>query len=153
MILLLIEWGLICQPLLYLSAFFEAHRQDYYNRWLVVSQRGQWKKWLLFFFKGVSNQSLDAITRIKRLRQLRPTYRERLRSEQAAARFLLTLDILFERTILNIRQLEVALNIPYRTAQRYIEKLVKLGILTEVMGRARNCLYQADEVLQELERR
>lgn len=38
--LLLIEWGLILQPLLYLSAFFEAHRQDYYDRLLAVSQRG-----------------------------------------------------------------------------------------------------------------
>src|SRR4030067_1420336 len=49
MTLLLIEWGLISEPLLYLSAFFEAHRLDYYERLLAVSQRGGGGNWLLFF--------------------------------------------------------------------------------------------------------
>jgi len=151
-ILLLIEWGLISQPLLYLSAFFEAHRLDYYDRLLAISRRGEWEKWLLFFLKGISSQSLDAITRIERLEQLRSAYRERLRTERAAARLLQTLDVLFERPILNIRQLEAALNVPYRTAQRYIERLEEIGILREVTGRARNRLYRVDEILQILER-
>jgi Fic family protein len=150
--LLLIEWGLISQPLLYLSAFFEAHRLDYYDRLLAISRRGEWEKWLLFFLKGISSQSLDAITRIKRLGQLRSAYQERLRTERAAARLLQTLDVLLERPILNIRQLEAALNVPYRTAQRYIERLEEIGILREVTGRARNRLYRVDEILQALER-
>ena len=149
--LLLIEWGLISQPLLYLSAFFEAHRLDYYGRLLAVSQRGEWEKWLLFFFKGVSSQSLDAVTRIERLGQLRSAYRERLRTERAAERLLQTLDVLFERPILNIRQLESALDVPYRTAQRYIERLEEIGILREVTGQARNRLYRADEIIRALE--
>lgn len=150
-ILLLIEWKLISQPLLYLSAFFEAHRQHYYDRLLAVSQRGDWENWLLFFLKGVSSQSLDAITRIERLGQLRNAYRDRLRSERAAVKLLQTLDVLFERPILNIRQLEAALDVPYRTAQRYMEKLEEIGILREVTGHARNRLYQADEIIRALE--
>jgi Fic family protein len=150
-ILLLIEWGLISQPLLYLSAFFEAHRMDYYDRLLSVSQRGEWENWLLFFLKGISSQSLDAITRIERLGQLRTAYRERLRTERAAARLLQTLDVLFELPILNIRQLESALGVPYRTAQRYVERLVLIGILREVTGQARNRLYRADDILRILE--
>jgi len=149
--LLLVEWGLISQPLLYLSAFFEARRLDYYDRLLMVSQRGEWEKWLFFFFKGVSSQSLDAITRIERLGQLRSAYQERLRMERAEARLLQTLDVLFERPILNIRQLESALNVPYRTAQRYIERLEVIGILREVTGQARNRLYRADEIVRALE--
>ena len=41
-ILLLCEWGLLPQPLLYLSAYFDANRQGYYDRLLRVSQRGDW---------------------------------------------------------------------------------------------------------------
>jgi Fic family protein len=148
--LLLIEWGLVSQPLLYLSAFFEAHRLDYYNHLLAVSQRGEWENWLLFFLKGVSSQSQDAITRIERLSQLRAAYRERLRTERTAARLLQTLDVLFERPILNIRQLEESLEVPYRTAQRYIERLEEIGILREVTGQARNRLYQADEIINRI---
>jgi Fic family protein len=150
-ILLLIQWGLIFQPLLYLSAFFEAHRLEYYNRLLGVSQRGDWEGWLTFFFMGVSSQSLDAITRIERLGKLRAAYQELLRSERAAERLIQTLEVLFERPILNIRQLESALDVPYRTAQRYIERLVETGILREVTGRARNRLYRAEEILRALD--
>jgi len=150
-ILLLIEWGLISQPLLYLSAYFESHRLDYYDRLLAVSQRGAWENWLLFFLRGISSQSLDSIGRIERLGQLRIVYWERLRSERTAERLLLTLDVLFERPILNIRQLEAALDVPYRTAQRYVQRLVEIGILREVTGRARNRIYRADEILKVLE--
>ena len=149
-ILLLIEWGLISQPLLYLSAFFEAHRLDYYDRLLAISRRGEWENWLIFFLKGVSSQSLEAITRIERLGQLRSAYRERLRTERSAVRLLQTLDILFERPILNIRQLEAALEVPYRTAERYVERLEEIGILREVTGQARNRLYRADEIINRI---
>jgi len=151
LILLLIEWGLISQPLLYLSAFFEAHRLDYYARLLAVSQRDEWESWLLFFLKGISSQSLDSINRIERLGQLRTAYQERLRVERAARRLLQTMDVLFGRPILNIRQLEAALDVPYRTAQRCVERLEEIGILREVTGHARNRLYRADEIILALE--
>jgi Fic family protein len=150
-ILLLIEWRLISQPLIYLSAFFETHRLDYYDRLLAISQRGAWENWLLFFLKGISSQSQDAINRIERLGQLQNAYQERLSTERTAARLLQTLDVLFERPILNIRQLEAALDVPYRTAQRYVERLEEIGILREVTGLARNRLYRADEILLVLE--
>jgi Fic family protein len=150
-ILLLIAWGLISQPLIFLSAYFESHRLDYYDHLLAVSQHGEWENWLLFFLKAISSQSLDAMVRIERLVQLRMIYQDRLRTERAASRLLQTLDVLFERPILNIRQLEAALNVPYRTAQRYVEKLVEIGILREVTFRARNRIYRADEILKALE--
>lgn len=150
-LLLLIAWGLISQPLINLSAYFESHRSDYYQHLLAVSQHGEWENWLLFFFKAISSQSLDAMVRIERLVQLRLSYQDRLRTERAASRLMQTLDVLFERPILNIRQLEAALKVPYRTAQRYVEKLVEIGILREVTYRARNRIYRADEILKALE--
>jgi len=58
---------------------------------------------------------------------------------------------LFERPILNIRQLEVALGVPYRTAQRYVEKLEDMGILREATGNARNRINWAAEILGVIE--
>jgi Fic family protein len=40
--LLLVNWKLLPLPLLYLSAFFERHRQDYYDLLLAISERGAW---------------------------------------------------------------------------------------------------------------
>lgn len=150
-ILLLIEWGLLSQPWLNLSAYFETHRTAYYDHLLAVSQRGEWENWLSFFLEGIRDQSMDAIASIERLQLLMRAYHERLSDERAAERLMQAVDVLFERPILSIRQLEAAMGVPYRTAQRYIEKLELLGILREVTGRARNRLYQADEVLSALE--
>jgi Fic family protein len=64
---------------------------------------------------------------------------------------LQTLDALFERPIVNISQLEAALDVLYRTAQRYIERMEEFGILRKVTGQARNRMFQADEILRSLE--
>jgi Fic family protein len=150
-ILLLCEWGLLPQPLLYLSAYFDANRQEYYDRLLRVSQKGGWEGWLNFFLSGVSIQSLDAVKRIARLQDLRNAYQSRLQPLRAAERLLQTVDLLFARPIISVRQVEAALQVPYRTARRYVERLVELGLLREITGQARNRLYCADEILHAID--
>ena len=150
--LLLLEWRLLTQPWLYLSAFFETHRAGYYDLLLAVSQRGEWENWLSFFLEGIRDQSDDAIARLKHLQSLRQKYKSLLKNERAGERLMQVIDVLFERPILSIRQLETTMDIPYRSAQRYIEKLEQLNILKEVTGQARNRLYQSDEILSALER-
>ncbi len=150
-ILLLIEWGLLSRPWLYLSAFFETHRTVYYDHLLAVSRRGEWENWLAFFLDGIRDQSEDAVVRIEHLRRLRHKYQALLQDERAAERLMQAIDVLFERPILSIRQLEEAMEVPYRSAQRYVEKLEQMKILREVTGRARDRLYQADEILSALE--
>jgi Fic family protein len=150
-ILLLCEWGLLPQPLLYLSAYFDANRQEYYDRLLRVSQQGDWEGWLNFFLSGVSIQSLDAVKRIARLQGLRSTYQSRLQPLRVARRLLQTVDVLFARPIISVRQVEVALQISYKSAQRYVERLIELGLLREITGQARNRLYCADEVLHAID--
>jgi len=149
--LLLCAWGLLPQPLLYLSAFFEAHRQDYYNHLLWVSQSGHWEEWLSFFLLGVKIQAQDAVQRIRRLQDLREAYRSRIQAERAAARLLHVVDLLFEQPILSILQVSAALNVHYPAAKRYVEQLEAEGILREITGRARNRLYRADEIMQAIE--
>jgi Fic family protein len=150
-ILLLCEWGLLPQPLLYLSAYFDANRQEYYDRLLQVSQQGSWEGWLYFFLFGVSVQSLEAVKRVTRLQDLRSAYRHRLQPERSAERLMQTVDVLFEHPILSVRQMEAVLQVPYRTAQRYIEKLLDMGLIREITGQARNRLYRADEILRVIE--
>ena len=150
-ILLITEWGLLFQPWLYLSAYFEVYRKEYYDHLLAVSQTGAWEAWLDFFLKGIHVQSEDAIAQIQRLQQTRHTYHDLVKNERAADRLMQAIDVLLERPILSIRQLEGAMDIPYRSAQRYIEKLEQLGILREVTGRSRNRVYQANAILAILE--
>ncbi|MEK7786345.1 MAG: Fic family protein [Chloroflexota bacterium] len=86
--LLLCVNGLLTEPLLYLSAYFERNRQDYYRHLLAVSQSGQWREWITFFLLGVADQSRDALCRSGRLLDLRETYRDKLQTARAPALLL-----------------------------------------------------------------
>ncbi|MCJ7621952.1 MAG: Fic family protein [Anaerolineaceae bacterium] len=149
--LLLCAWGLMSQPLLYLSAYFEADRSDYYAGLLMVSEEGNWKGWLSFFLRGVLTQSQDAIQRIKRLLDIREAYRNRFQHERAAARLLQVVDMLFSLPMLTIRQLENELGVNYPTASRYVNSLVEAEILEEVTGQARYRIFRAGEILDTIE--
>jgi len=151
-ILLLHEWHVLSQPLLNLSVYFEAQRQEYYARLLEVSKKGAWEEWLLFFLTGVSTQAVNDAARLESLLSLRGDYQERIRVGRRQERLEQVLDLIFQRPILNVRQAEAALGIPYMTAERCIERLVEAGILREITGKARNRIYRADEILAVIQR-
>ena len=65
--LLLVERDIMPSPLLYLSDFFEATREEYYARLLGVTERGEWEEWLIYFLRGVALQSQDAVARIRQI--------------------------------------------------------------------------------------
>jgi Fic family protein len=73
--LLLAHWNLLPLPLLYLSAFFERNRQQYYDLLLAVSERGACSDWVSFFLRGVLAQATDANRRAKRLQDLQAEWR------------------------------------------------------------------------------
>jgi len=150
-ILLFSEWRLLSQPLLNLSAYFELHRQEYYECLLSVSQRGEWEAWMLFFLRGVSAQSQDSLMRVEKLQGLRTKYQTIAAAERNVKRMEQVLDFLFMQPMFTVRQMESALGIPFAAAQRYVEKLVRAGILREVTGYAKNRIFRADEIFKALD--
>ena len=148
--MLLCAWNILPQPLLYLSAFFEANRRDYYAHLRGVTENGNWNAWLVFFLSGVSSQALDAAARVKHINDLREDYRQRFQQGRSAARLLQVVDLLFARPLISVRTVEMELGLPYPTAERYIDELVNQGILVGT-GKARNRVFKADEILQVIE--
>jgi Fic family protein len=146
---LLVVWGLLSQPLLYLSNFIEANRLEYYDRLLAVSQRGEWEPWLLFFLEGVRSQSDDAIKRINQLQVLRLKYCELFSADRSRKKLENLVDYLIGSPITSISQAQESLALgSYTTIQRLIEKLSELGIIREVTGNKRNRIYRADQILK-----
>ena len=69
-VLFLCAKGVLTQPLLYLSAYFERDRAAYYDHLLRVSVTGDWQAWIGYFLDGVVEQARDALHRARRLRDL-----------------------------------------------------------------------------------
>lgn len=145
--LLAVNWNLLPLPLLYLSAFFERYRQDYYDLLLAVSERGAWREWVMFFLHGVAEQARDAITRAKRLQDLQLEWRQRLTQARASTLLLRLADSLFESPLLTIPQAERILGVTYRSAQRNVEKLVEADILQQAGDTSYGKVFFAQAVL------
>lgn len=141
----------LSQPQLYLSAFFEKHRGEYYDRLLAFSRDGDWKNWLLFFLRGVAEQSKDAVERMQRMLSLQEKYRNRLDEAKANANVLRLLDQLFRNPYTNIPRAAKQLRVSYLTAQAAISFLGRQGIVQEVTGKKRYRIFCARELLRTIE--
>jgi len=146
--LLLVHWGLLPLPLLYLSAFFEANRMEYYSRLWAASSRGEITEWVEFFLRGVAEQALDAANRVRALQALQISWKARLTSQRAPSTALQLVDILFESPVITIpeamRRLELN---SYHSARRQVERLVEEGILKPVDDRSYGKLFLAEKVM------
>lgn len=149
--LLLCEEGALPTPLLYLSAYFERNREEYYRRLLAVSQEGRWEEWVSFFLRGVAEQSRDALARSHQLLSLWQSYRREFHSARASALQLRLVDELFAYPAMTVAHASTLLKVTHRSAQLNIDKLVHRGMLREATGRRRNRIFIAPQIVEILE--
>jgi Fic family protein len=151
-VLMLMESEILPLPLLYLSAYFERHRQTYYDLLLAVSERGAWKEWVVFFLRGVAEQARDALVRARRLQDLQTEWRDRLTRANTPARMLHVVDLLFETQVITVPMVVERLGLPYKTAQRYVEALEREGMIQQLDERGYGRTYYAVEILSVVSR-
>ncbi|HEY8732728.1 MAG TPA: Fic family protein [Candidatus Limnocylindria bacterium] len=138
---LLVHRGVMHRPLLYLSHFFKANRDEYYDRLMSVREEGDWEGWLTFFLRGVAETSADATKTAKQIVSLRETHRARVQ-DAMSPNGLRLLDLLFRRPMVNIALIQERLKLSFVTAAKLIEGLVELGIVEEITGARRNRVYR-----------
>lgn len=148
--LMLVERQVMPLPLLYLSAFFEATRHEYYSRLLGVSRDDAWEPWLEYFLNGVARQAEDALSRAARINQLLARWRRNL-AGQGTKNAILLIDIVAENPFITIKGAARRLEVAFTTAQRAIDSLRKGKILTEASGAKRDRVFCAREILKILE--
>jgi Fic family protein len=149
--LLLCERGYLPQPLLYLSAYFDRHRDAYVDHLLDISRTGAWIPWIRFFLQGVAEQAGEATRRSERLQELRQKYRRRVESARASALLPRLVDEVFASPALTISSAAKRLGVTYRSARLNMLKLVEAGIVREHSGRQRNRVYIAPEIISVIE--
>jgi Fic family protein len=150
--LLLCVEGLLPHPLLYLSAFFERHRDVYYRNLLAVSQSSSWNEWLRFFLRGVHEEATDAVNRAHRLVELRERFRRMFHEARSSALLLKLIDELFHTPVITVPRAVEILGVTYHSAQDNVGRLVKAGVLKEATGKKRGRIYVARQIIQAVER-
>jgi len=138
-------------PVLYLSAYFEKHRTEYYEHLMRVGQRGAWSAWIEFFLRGVADQSIDAVERAQQLVALRERWADACQTARTSALLVRLVDALFHNPIVNVARAGKLLNVRAQSAQNSIDQLIERGILREITGKRRNRVYAAPGILGILE--
>ena len=142
-VLMLIDAGVLQQPLLYLSLFFKQHRSRYYEL-----LNGIREAWIDFFLEGVESTATAAVTTAHRLLALFRADEARLsglgRSGPSARQVFAAL---CRRPLNSIKQLSTVCSLSFPTAAKALETLVDLGIAREITGGQRNRLFVYDAYL------
>jgi len=140
-------WGLMDQPGLYLSGYFEANRQEYYSRLRSVSFEGDWNGWIFFFLKAVLQQSELGKNKLKEIMDLRSNWIGRLKPVSSALPLAL-IDSLFENPVITIPLAAERLNVTYVSARRAITALCEKGVLSQTDQSKYGKKYIASELIE-----
>lgn len=84
-------------PILYLSRFIIAHKEDYYRHLLSVTSEGVWEPWLLFMLEAVEETSAWTTEKIGAVRGLARHTREWVRDRLPRVYSRELVDVLFEQ--------------------------------------------------------
>jgi Fic family protein len=147
---LLTERKLLAHPVLYLSHYFKRYRSEYYERLQAVRDEGDWEGWLAFFLRGVAAVATEASQTAAAILRMRKDYRARITETlgRAAANGHRILDRLFQQPIITVATVREWLNITPAGANQLVNRLVKLGVLREITGYARNQRFRFEPYLR-----
>ena len=147
--LFLFEKKLLSHPFLYLSEFFEEHRQDYYELLRGVTEKQDWTSWIKFFLSALATQAHKAENSGKEILKLHATYKEKITTVNSVYAISL-LDAIFIRPIFTTASLRKYVKIKNtQTLFSLIAKFVAAGILEEATPeKKRNKVYIFTELIK-----
>ncbi|MCA9863867.1 MAG: Fic family protein [Thermomicrobiales bacterium] len=141
------EQGILPQPLLYLSGYFEQHREEYVDLMLRTSTHGDWVAWTNFFLQGVQAQATEAVATSHELLELRDEMQNWALSASRSSNQVRLVDLIVERPVISVASVEQRLGVTPRSANDLIMRMVNAGYLDEITGQARNRRFAALQVL------
>lgn len=147
------HWGLLSEPLLYISGYLKQHQAEYYRRLSAIRTEGDWEAWVSFFLEGVAMAASDAEKNIIAVASLVAADRKRLLQSTKAGpahyRLFEMLPMMPRFTIERVRQ---QLDTTFPTANAAVKALEDLGIVTEMTGQKKNRSYSYQAYVELLSR-
>lgn len=124
------KWSGLSRPWLYVSPFFDRHKDQYIDALFSVSTTGDWHRWLTFCLQATIDSCEDSIRRCDRLVSFRDAFHRK--ADRVSRRAHPLIEGLFSNPIVRVSDVARRLAVAYPTARRDIDKLVDCGILSEL---------------------
>jgi Fic family protein len=140
--LLLCAKGVLREPLLYLSLYFKAHRQRYYDLLQRVRTEGGWEEWTKFFLEGTETTARQAADTAVQILHLFEVDRKKIRAMgRKAASSLAVHEYLQAHPLTKIGPAAKDLKLSIPTVTSALGTLTKLKIAKESTGKRRDRLF------------
>lgn len=137
-VLMLVEAGLLRQPLLYLSRYIIETKSDYYRLLLAVTAEEAWEQWLLYILTGVEQASRSTVRKIEAIHALQDDFARRSRAASKGGADSEFQSVLFEQPCCRIKTVMERCGVSRPTATTWLESLVVVGLLQDYkIGRDR----------------
>jgi Fic family protein len=138
----LVSKGILKQPILYLSDFFENNRQLYYDNLMLARTQNNISQWLKFFLTGIIETAKKGVTTFDAILQLQKKLEIKLKTlGNRNINAQKVIDYLYTQPVINVSNVEAIIQKSYVTAYKLINDLEQLEILSEISGAQRNKLY------------
>ncbi|WP_187977445.1 Fic family protein [Mycetocola sp. JXN-3] len=145
--------GVLTEPTLTVSPWFEARRTEYYDRLLEVSTRGNWDGFIRFFAAGLTGAAEQTRAQLIDLSSVQLELKELVRSSSLRADSAHALiDVAVANPTFTVRDVEFTLGISYGRANQLVTQLVDLGILALLHPQSYTRRFFAPRVLEVLTR-
>lgn len=150
---LLEDWGLLPEPLMYLSGYLKQHQAEYYRRLSAIRTEGDWEGWVAFFLEGVEVAAVEAERNILALASLVTTDRRRLlAAPKASSASYRLFELLPMMPRFNIEIVRQRLETSFPTATAAVKVLEDLGIVKEQTGQKKNRSYSYQTYIELMSR-
>ena len=122
--------GLLDVPILFLSRYILDHKNDYYSGLMGVSQRGNWKNWLLFMLRAIESTSNITFQKINEIVSIKDSILDFVRADTRKFKNPETLvELLFKQPFTKVKHLVDAGIYAENTARDYLNKLCEIQVL------------------------
>lgn len=129
----LTQKGLLDYPILFMSRYIMENKEDYYAGLTSVSQRGNWKSWLLFMLKTVEVTANLTYIKINDIIAAKEAILEAIEQRGGITRPELLVDALFTQPFTRVKHLTDRQYYSENTARKYLDELSGMGILEKRM--------------------
>lgn len=143
-LLYLIQQGLLKIPILYISKYIISHRQQYYALLQSTRQDENWEPWILYMLDAIEQTAVSTIASIQGMKQLMMDFKHKIRSAEPKIYSQDLINNLFRHPYTKIVSVQKDLQVSRLTAQKYLNRLVALELLTKTkIGRTNYYINQS----------
>ena len=149
--LFLLKEKILKYPLIYTSGYFLRYKEKYDNCLLRITKHGDWKGWLEFFLRGLTEQAKKSEALIEKIDKLYQGTRDIVRLNSQSVHADKLVELVFIKPIILAPMVAKILNVSHRTAISLLRKFSELGVLSFDSGKKKNIPFVNSKLIRLLE--